>query len=428
MKDTCWRESEDGNPTSKLSDEMFGVFLSLVYHLLYSLVLALVSFNTWPFCKMTINIRHRETGFAPVLFFVLLLEVLCLASNLLVLSTDSFGFLNGTCFMKNESFLDFVRTSLRKCHAENVNQLVVAGRRACRLLLGQLSLKLLPQVLFLLHSLIQFPLTMGRKRLLMKRIDNPCSRQITYSKRREGILKKANELSALCDTDVGLLMFSPTGRLTSYAHKGRIEDIFLRYIDQPDDFKGPVDNEEFLYQSLKHLKYEGEMLDKIGRCYFLSLSHSRHADMFAYTQAQAVLERKLRDLNRQKYEAQDKLRSYNPDMTKILSIPEAHLHQQFVMDAIRRIEKLKKAKLLEKEISPSKPHNVEIPIIEVKDSDLTTEESVNSKRNRNQSADDQKEETRLPTGPHLSISYLKTQKSWNLQNAEDITSSEGHMC
>ncbi|EOX99192.1 hypothetical protein QUC31_014758 [Theobroma cacao] len=249
---------------------------------------------------------------------------------------------------------------------------------------------------------------MGRKRLLMKRIDNPCSRQITYSKRREGILKKANELSALCDTDVGLLMFSPTGRLTSYAHKGRIEDIFLRYIDQPDDFKGPVDNEEFLYQSLKHLKYEGEMVDKIG--------------------SMEVLERKLRDLNRQKYEAQDKLRSYNPDMTKILSIPEAHLHQQFVMDAIRRIEKLKKAKLLEKEISPSKPHNVEIPIIEVKDSDLTTEESVNSKRNRNQSADDQKEETRLPTGPHLSISYLKTQKNWNLQNAEDITSSEGHMC
>ncbi|XP_021298974.1 agamous-like MADS-box protein AGL66 isoform X2 [Herrania umbratica] len=278
---------------------------------------------------------------------------------------------------------------------------------------------------------------MGRKRLLMKRIDNPCSRQITYSKRREGILKKATELSALCDTDVGLLMFSPTGRLTSYAHKGRIEDIFLRYIDQPDDFKGPVDNEEvgylslsshlcpflrlilssysavsylclqFLYQSLKHLKYEGEMLDKIG--------------------SMEALERKLRDLNRQKYEVQDKLRSYNPDMTKILSIPEAHLHQQFVMDAIRRIEKLK-AKLLDKEISPSKLNSVEIPIIEVKDSDLTTEESVNSKRNRDQSADDQKEETQLPTGPHLSISYLKTQKNWNLQNAEDVTSSEGHMC
>ncbi|XVF01813.1 hypothetical protein REPUB_Repub04eG0121700 [Reevesia pubescens] len=249
---------------------------------------------------------------------------------------------------------------------------------------------------------------MGRKRLLMKRIDNPCSRQITYSKRREGILKKATELSTLCDTDVGLLMFSPTGRLTSYAHKGRVEDIFLRYIDhQPDDFKGPVDNEEFLYQSLKHLKYEAEMLEKIGRC--------------------DALERKLHELNRKKYEAQDKMRCYNPDMTKILSVPEAHVHHQFVIDAIRRIEKLKKAKLLEKETSPSKPNDVEMPAVEVKDSDLTTEESVNSKRKRNQSVDDPKEEAQLPAGPHLSISYLKTQKNWNLENTEDIASSEGHM-
>lgn len=35
------------------------------------------------------------------------------------------------------------------------------------------------------------------------------------------------------------------------------------------------------------------------------------------------------------------MRSYNPDMTKILTISEADLHQQFVMDAILRIEKLK---------------------------------------------------------------------------------------
>ncbi|XP_022763984.1 agamous-like MADS-box protein AGL66 isoform X2 [Durio zibethinus] len=166
-------------------------------------------------------------------------------------------------------------------------------------------------------------------------------------------------------------MFSPTGRLTNYAHKGRIEDIFLRYIDHPDDFKGPVDNEEFLYQSLKHLKYEAEMLDKIG-----SLE---------------ALERKLRELNQQKYEAQDKMRSYNPDLTKILSIPEAEFHQQFIIDAIRRIEKLKKSKLLEKETSPSKPKDAEVrkrkwgekqegmPAVEVKESDLTTEESVNSK-------------------------------------------------
>ncbi|KAL9340154.1 hypothetical protein Peur_066373 [Populus x canadensis] len=73
---------------------------------------------------------------------------------------------------------------------------------------------------------------MGRNKLPMKKIDNPSRRKITYSKRRDGIIKKATELSVLCDTDVGLLMFSPNGRLTTFASNGRIEDVFLRYFDQ----------------------------------------------------------------------------------------------------------------------------------------------------------------------------------------------------
>ncbi|XP_022727153.1 agamous-like MADS-box protein AGL104 isoform X2 [Durio zibethinus] len=222
----------------------------------------------------------------------------------------------------------------------------------------------------------------------------------------EGILKKAIELAMSCDADVGLLMFSPTGRLTSYANKGRIEDIFLRYINQPDDFKGYVHNEEFLYHNLKQLKYEAEMLDKIGRF--------------------EALERKLCELNRQKYEAQERIRYYNPDMTKILTIPQANLHQQFVIGAIQRIEKLKKAKLLEKETSPSKLNDVEMPAVKLKGSDLTTEESVNSKGKRNQSTDDHKEEACSLAGPHLSISYLLTQKK-NIEDAEDITSIDGHL-
>lgn len=31
--------------------------------------------------------------------------------------------------------------------------------------------------------------------------------KVTYTKHKEGIVKKANELSILCDTDVGLIMF-----------------------------------------------------------------------------------------------------------------------------------------------------------------------------------------------------------------------------
>ncbi|KAG8638656.1 truncated transcription factor CAULIFLOWER D isoform X2 [Manihot esculenta] len=58
---------------------------------------------------------------------------------------------------------------------------------------------------------------MGRGRVELKRIENPTSRQVTFSKRRNGLLKKAFELSVLCDAEVCLLIFSPTGKAYQFA-------------------------------------------------------------------------------------------------------------------------------------------------------------------------------------------------------------------
>lgn len=55
---------------------------------------------------------------------------------------------------------------------------------------------------------------MGRVKLKIKKLESSGNRQVTFSKRRNGILKKAKELSILCDVDIVLLMFSPTGRPT----------------------------------------------------------------------------------------------------------------------------------------------------------------------------------------------------------------------
>ena len=46
----------------------------------------------------------------------------------------------------------------------------------------------------------------------MKRIENATSKQVTFSKRRNGLLKKAYELSVLYDVKVGLMIFSPRGK------------------------------------------------------------------------------------------------------------------------------------------------------------------------------------------------------------------------
>jgi hypothetical protein len=53
---------------------------------------------------------------------------------------------------------------------------------------------------------------MGRVKLKIKRLENTTGRQATYAKRKNGIMKKASELSILCDIDIILLMFSPGGK------------------------------------------------------------------------------------------------------------------------------------------------------------------------------------------------------------------------
>ncbi|KAJ1283381.1 hypothetical protein BS78_03G124400 [Paspalum vaginatum] len=58
---------------------------------------------------------------------------------------------------------------------------------------------------------------MGRGRIEIQRIDSRTNRQVTFSKRRSGLMKKARELSILCEADVGLIVFSCTGRLYEFA-------------------------------------------------------------------------------------------------------------------------------------------------------------------------------------------------------------------
>nr|ABF51526.1 MADS box transcription factor [Populus tomentosa] len=58
---------------------------------------------------------------------------------------------------------------------------------------------------------------MVRGKTQMKRIENATSRQVTFSKRRNGLLKKAFELSILCDAEVALIVFSTRGKLYEFS-------------------------------------------------------------------------------------------------------------------------------------------------------------------------------------------------------------------
>ncbi|XP_057512353.1 MADS-box transcription factor 23-like [Actinidia eriantha] len=61
---------------------------------------------------------------------------------------------------------------------------------------------------------------MGRGKIEIKRIENANNRQVTFSKRRGGLVKKAKELAILCDAEVALIIFSSSGRLYEFSNAG----------------------------------------------------------------------------------------------------------------------------------------------------------------------------------------------------------------
>uniref|UniRef100_A0A0D3GTA6 MADS-box domain-containing protein n=1 Tax=Oryza barthii TaxID=65489 RepID=A0A0D3GTA6_9ORYZ len=70
---------------------------------------------------------------------------------------------------------------------------------------------------------------MGRGPVQLRRIENKINRQVTFSKRRNGLLKKAHEISVLCDADVALIVFSTKGKLYEFSSHSSMEGILERY-------------------------------------------------------------------------------------------------------------------------------------------------------------------------------------------------------
>ncbi|XP_028068626.1 MADS-box protein SOC1-like isoform X9 [Camellia sinensis] len=93
---------------------------------------------------------------------------------------------------------------------------------------------------------------MVRGKTQMRRIENATSRQVTFSKRRNGLLKKAFELSVLCDAEVALIIFSPRGKLYEFASSSTQETI-QRY--QRHTKAVQTDNSS-VEENMQHLKHE----------------------------------------------------------------------------------------------------------------------------------------------------------------------------
>jgi MADS-box transcription enhancer factor 2A len=71
---------------------------------------------------------------------------------------------------------------------------------------------------------------MGRKKIQISRITDERNRQVTFNKRKFGVMKKAYELSVLCDCEIALIIFSSSNRLYQYASTD-MDKVLLKYTE-----------------------------------------------------------------------------------------------------------------------------------------------------------------------------------------------------
>ncbi|EXB61542.1 Agamous-like MADS-box protein AGL62 [Morus notabilis] len=72
-------------------------------------------------------------------------------------------------------------------------------------------------------------ISQGRKKIVMAKIPNQSNLQVTFSKRRSGIFKKASELCTLCGVEIAIIAFSPANKPFSFGHPS-VDSVVDRFL------------------------------------------------------------------------------------------------------------------------------------------------------------------------------------------------------
>jgi hypothetical protein len=76
---------------------------------------------------------------------------------------------------------------------------------------------------------------MGRNKIKIEKIKNDRIRQVTFYKRKRGLLKKAMELSLLCDVEVFLCIVDKNEKMMIFSSENDIKDFKNKYLDKYTD-------------------------------------------------------------------------------------------------------------------------------------------------------------------------------------------------
>ncbi|KAI3964437.1 hypothetical protein MKX01_007127 [Papaver californicum] len=74
----------------------------------------------------------------------------------------------------------------------------------------------------------------GRRKIPIQKIESKSNRQVTFSKRRNGLFKKASELCVLCGAEIAVIVFSPAGKAYSFGNP-QVDSTVSRFLNSHDN-------------------------------------------------------------------------------------------------------------------------------------------------------------------------------------------------
>ncbi|KAJ9691690.1 hypothetical protein PVL29_013772 [Vitis rotundifolia] len=102
---------------------------------------------------------------------------------------------------------------------------------------------------------------MGRKKIEIRKIEKKSSLKVTFSKRRTGLFKKANELCVLCSAEATVIVFSPGGRAFVFGHP-TADAVIDRFLGRDTDTSSRV---VVPAEQVVHGQVQRQYLEAVGR-------------------------------------------------------------------------------------------------------------------------------------------------------------------
>ncbi|XP_042421367.1 MADS-box transcription factor 50-like [Zingiber officinale] len=185
---------------------------------------------------------------------------------------------------------------------------------------------------------------MVRGKTQMRRIENAASRQVTFSKRRNGLLKKAHELSVLCDAEVALIVFSARGKLYEFASSS-VQNTIERYMSHREEVEiNNKDSERTMEQwkceaadmskKIEHIEAQKRKIlgENLGSC---SAEELNELEVQLEKSLRSVKEKRRRMLEEQIAQLKEKENSLLKENASLLEQVNCKSEPQLTLTAIR---------------------------------------------------------------------------------------------